>query len=202
MRKIGMFSIILLLCSSPAANATTLSFSVEVWHDSSIVSFGYDKAIPSQSAIKKQLLQNCQFEMAEIRLGSKAKAVNQSGATAGLGKVTSVALGKVYKGFQPLWGSEDDADPESWLSQFSRYYDYDGDNPTSVDTVFVAPCIFKGTINNLRTSSFYRFYVGDYRTDEYDINELKKNKWKLSLFDGSLGCSNYFQFDDLIGCGD
>ena len=203
MRKIGVLSIIfLLLGSNTAANATTLSFTVEVWHDNSIVGFDYDEAIPSLTVIKNQLLKNCKSEMVDIGLGSKAKAVNQSGATAGLGKVTGVALGKIYKGFGPSWGNEENADPQSWLSKFSKYFDYDDDNPTNVETIYVAPCIFKGSINNLRTSSFYRFYFGDYRTEEYDLNDLKKKKWRLSFFDNDLTCSNYYELNNLTGCND
>ncbi len=201
MRKIAFLLVLILpFSSSPIASAATLNFAIEVWSDDSVVSFEHDEVIPSQSTIKNQLLQNCRREITDIQVGSGAKAVNQSNATAGLGKVTGVAIGKVYKGLQPGWGAEEDADPEDWLNQFSEYYDYDGDNPTTVSTVFVTPCIFKGTLNNLRSSSFYRFYIGEYRTAEYDINELKKKKWRLSLFVNELACSNYYGFEDLIGC--
>jgi hypothetical protein len=200
-RKIVVFLVLILpFSSSPTAIAATLNFTLEVWSDDSVVSFEHDEIIPSQSAIKNQLLQNCRREITDIQIGSGAKAVNQSNATAGLGKVSGVTTGKVYKGFQPGWGAEEDADPVDWLNKFSEFYDFDGDNPTTVSTVFVAPCIFKGTLNNLRTSSFYRFYIGEYRTAEYDINELKKKKWRLSLSVNELACSNYFGFEDLIGC--
>jgi len=186
--------------STVPASAATLNFTVEVWSDDSIISFEHDEIIPSQSVIRNQLLQNCKREITDIQIGSGAKAVNQLNATAGLGKVTGVTTGKVYKGFQPLWGAEEEADPEDWLNKFSQFYDYDEDNPTIVSTVYVAPCIFKGTVNSVRTSSFYRFYIGEYRSEEYDINELKKKKWRLGLFVNSLGCSNYYGFEDLAGC--
>ena len=184
----------------PSANAVTLNFTLETWSDNSIVSFEYDESIPTPAAIKSQILQNCKTEMADIQLGAKARAVNQNNATVGLGKVTKVSVGKIYKGFQPGWTNEENADPESWLSRFTRYFDYDGDNPNSVSTVYFAPCIFSGSITNLRTSSFYRFYIGDFRTEEYDSNELRLKKWRLNFIDYSLGCDNYYEFDKLKGC--
>ena len=182
------------------ANAATLNVTVEVWTDEAVVSYSYGEAIPSQSTIGKQILQNCKNELEDIGLGSKIRGLNQSNATVGLGKITGVAIGKIYKGFAPGWGNEEYADPESWLSQFSKYYDDDGDNPNVVSTTYVAPCLFKGTISNLRTSSFYHFYIGNFETDEYDINDLKRKKWKLDLITKDLICSNYYEYDKLKGC--
>lgn len=193
----------LLLCFTPVASAASLNITIAVWSEDAKVSFAWDQVIPSQSSIQKQILQNCKKKISDIRLGSRVRAEAVPYKTAGLGKVTGVSIGKVYKGYMPGHTSQEYADPPNWLNRFTQYFEtYGGqiDPPNSVSTVFIAPCIFKGSMGNLRTYPFYRFYIGDLITDEYDIDELQSMKWKLSLTSSQVICENYYLWDELEGC--
>ena len=193
----------LLLGFTPVAFASSFNITIAVWTEEAKLSFEWDEVVPSQSSIQKQILQNCKNKISDIRLNSKIRAEAVPYKTAGLGKVTGVSIGKVYKGYQPGHTNKEYADPQNWLNQFAQYFKtYGGqiEPPNSVNTVFIAPCIFKGSIGNLRIHPFYRFYIGDLITDEYDINELQSMKWKLSLTSSQIICYNYYLWEELVGC--
>lgn len=159
------------------ASALTIQFTIEVnisqpsddESDSWLV--GPGESAPSLKTMQRIMLQNCRSYYEDFNVGSTIKAVSGSGSTVGLGKVTSVKLGKVYKKQITLYSGEDD-------------------DETIYDEYF-APCIFSGSIANLRSSSFYKFYIGSVRTGEFDSKYLAKKKWKLNLWISEISCGNY-----------
>jgi hypothetical protein len=160
-----------------SANATTMKITIEVnisqpsdeENDSWLV--GPDESAPSLKVMQKVMLQNCRSVYSDFNVGSTIKAVSGSGSTVGLGKVTGVKLGKVYKKQITLYSGEDDEE-------------------TTYDEYF-APCLFSGSISNLRGTSFYRFFIGSIRTEEFDSKYLAKKKWSLNLWISEISCGNY-----------
>ena len=178
--KALVLALVIALFPSPAF-ALTMKFTVEVniaqpsddESDSWLV--GPDESAPSLSFMKTKMLQNCKNEYRDFNVGSAIKAVSGSGATVGLGKVTSVKIGKIYKKQIRLYGNQED-DPEEEGTLYDEYF---------------APCIFSGSISNLRSSAFYKFYIGSVRTSEFDSKNLQKNKWSLNLWISEISCYNY-----------
>jgi hypothetical protein len=179
MRTNGTFSkalflaLVISLLPSPAY-ASTMKFTVEV-HIENGELYELGESRPSLASMQSQMLRNCKTEYENFKVGSTIKAVSGSGATVGLGKVTSVKIGKVYKKEIRLYGNQED-DPEEEGTLYEQYF---------------APCIFMGSIANLRNSAFYKFYIGSVRTSEYDSKNLQKKKWNLNLWLSEIYCGNY-----------
>jgi hypothetical protein len=149
--------------------------------------------------MQKDMLKYCKTEYEDFNVGSTIKAVSGSGGTVGLGKVTSVKIGKVYKKEIRLYGGDDLEEEEYGYDEDDaeeEEYGYDEDDAdeeeegTLYDEYF-APCIFSGSIANLRNSAFYKFYIGSVRTAEYDSKDLQKKKWNLNLWISEIPCSGY-----------
>jgi hypothetical protein len=186
----SLFGILVLLIGTFSgvsnANAANLTVSLEVWNDLSAVQFEEGETISPMVQIQKELLRNCKTEL-DYRVGSSIRAVNQSRATVGIGKITSVKIGKVYKANQPLYGTEEQVN---------------GDAPPSLNPTYISPCIFSGAVRNLRTASFYTFFIGDGQTEEYDSLSLSKNGWKLNLVLENIVCGNFQNLKIPRGCED
>ena len=169
MRRITIIAICFAILIGIPSNAfaASLQLNLTVWSDSAQLFIDEDEIIPSNKEIQTTLLQNCKTEL-EYRVGTKVRAINQAQATVGIGKLASVKIGKVHKAYAPTYG-------------------VDG---RKVYPVFFAPCIFTGTISNLRSANFYTFEIGGGVTGEYDNSELKKKKWKLNLVIEDIQCFN------------
>ena len=179
-------SLTILFGSSPNANAANLKVTLEVWNDLTAVQFDEGETISPMEVIKKELLRNCKSEL-DYQVGSSIRAVNQSRATVGIGKITSVKIGNVYKAIQPLYGTEEQVN---------------GDAPPSLNPTYISPCIFSGAVNNLRSANFYTFFIGDGQTGEYDSLSLSKKGWKLNLVLEDIACGNFQNLKIPRGCGD
>ena len=162
-----------------------LSINLEVWDDIASVQFEEGEMISSMDEIKKQLLKNCKTEL-NYQVGLKIRAINQARATVGIGKITSVEIGEVYKAFQPLYGTAEQVN---------------GDEPPSLNPTFISPCIFSGEISNLRSADFYTFYIGGAKTGEYDSVALRNESWKLDLVVEKVACFNFEKLNIPRGCG-
>ena len=192
----------LLITSSPVANAIDLNTSLEVWNELSAVQFEEGEMISPMAKIKRDLLKNCKTEL-DYQVGTTIRVVNQYQATVGLGKLTSVKIGKVYRAIQPLYGRtvEDDetATPQpktdEWVPSPAPRVEGPTLNPT-----FIAPCIFSGTVRNLRSAEFYALYIGGGKTGEYDSVTLRKKGWKLNLFLEQISCGNFRELKIPRGC--
>jgi hypothetical protein len=176
----------LLLGLPSNALAANLKLNIEVWSEDSALQLEQDETIPAMKEIQKTLLKNCKSELS-YRVGSKVRAVNQSGNTVGIGSLTSVKIGKVYSAIQPTYGTKDQVD---------------GVTPPNLYPTFFAPCIFTGSIINLRSANFYTLYIGNAVTSEYDVSEFKKINWKLDLFIEDINCYNYNELKIPRGCND
>lgn len=186
MKKSLAVAAILAICSNVLvmpASATTLSVTYEVWDTDVVINIEDGKPIPSASSIRNSLLWKCRNSLA-VRVGTQIRAVNQNGATAGLGRLNSVSIGKVTRGTQDFYALDEE----------------DNDGPSFTEVAFVAPCVFKGSVANLRRADFYRFTIGKASSEEFDSSELRRNKWKLSLLSANLFCPNYKGFERLRGC--
>jgi hypothetical protein len=184
MKKSLALAAVLAICSTVLAvpaSATTLSVTYEVWDTDVVINIEDGEPVPSASSIKRSLLWKCRNSLS-IRVGTQIRAVNQNGATAGLGRLNTVSIGKVTRGTQDF------------------YANFDEDEPTFTEVAFVAPCVFKGTVANLRKADFYRFTIGKGTTEEFDSSDLRRDKWRLSLLSANLFCPNYKGFERLRGC--
>ena len=170
---IGMQPFVGLSNASAVAMQVTIEVNISQPSDDENDSWliGPDELAPSLKTMQRVMLQNCRNYQGDFNVGSTIKAISGSGSTVGLGKVTGVKLGKVYKKQITLYAGEDDEE-------------------TTYDEYF-APCIFSGTISNLRSSSFYKFYIGSVGTEEFDSKYLAKKKWKLDLWISEISCGNY-----------
>ena len=154
--------------------------SIEVWDDSATVQFDPGETIWSMNLIQSDILNNCKKYL-DYGIGTRIKAIDQNGSTVGLGTITKVTIGKVYKGIQPLYGSEDEP---------------------ALHPTFVAPCIYTASIQNLRRANFYHFFIGNAATEEYDSKYLQSKKWKLALVISNFNCYNYEELNLPRGCSD
>jgi hypothetical protein len=179
-------SLVILIAASPSANAANLSVNLEVWSDLSMVQFDEGESIPPVAVIKKTLLKNCKSEL-DYKVGSRIRVLNQSRATVGIGALTSVKIGKVYKAIQPGYSTEEQINDEA---------------PPNLYPSFLAPCLFTGIVNNLRSANFYTLYIGDGVTAEYDSVNLRKNNWKLNLLVEDVNCGNFENLSIPRGCND
>ena len=179
-------SLTILFGSSPNANAANLKVTLEVWDTSAVVSFDEGGFIPSIDEIKKQLLRKCKTEL-DYQVGTSIRAVNQSQATVGIGKITSVKIGKVYKAIRPGYQTEEQVN---------------GVVPPDLDPSYISPCIFSGSVSNLRSANFYTFVIGVGETGEYDSLFLSKKGWKLNLVREDLVCGIFEDLNIPRGCSD
>jgi hypothetical protein len=186
MKKFTIFSIFFSLLFPSPAFAINMKFSIEV-HVANGDTYEKGESRPSIATMQKDMLKYCKTEYEDFNVGSTIKAVSGSGGTVGLGKVTSVKIGKVYKKEIRLYVVNDLEEEE---------YGYDEDDAEEEDEgtlhdQYFAPCIFSGSIANLRNSAFYKFYIGSVRTAEYDSKDLQKKKWNLNLWISEIGCYSY-----------
>ncbi len=174
MKKLMILTLFLTCLFPSPALATNMKFTIEVHVENGDV-YEPGESKPSLATMQKEMLKYCKAEYNDFNVGSTIKGVSGSGATVGLGKVTSVKLGKVYKKVIRLYGNQEE-DPEREGTLYDQYF---------------APCIFSGSIANLRKSAFYKFYIGSVRTDDYDSKVLQKKKWNLNLWISEIICYNY-----------
>jgi hypothetical protein len=116
----------------------------------------------------------------ESYLGSRIKVTSASGATAGLGNLTSVAATNIR------W-EVDSANTEDWLDEEDYPYENEEDDPTYVEegyeyVYFTADCAYSGTVT-LTKSNAYTIFIAGERGPEYSYAELAKKKWKVVLTD-------------------
>jgi hypothetical protein len=168
-----LLALVIALVPSPAY-AVAMKFTIEV-HIENGELYELGESRPSPASMQSEMLRYCKTEYEDFNVGSQIKAVSGNGATVGLGKVTSVKIGKIYKKEIRLYGNQED-DPEEEGTLYDQYF---------------APCIFSGSISNLRSSAFYKFYIGSVRTSEYDSKNLQKYKWSLNLWLSEISCYNY-----------
>lgn len=174
MKKVTILILFFTLLFPSPAFAISMKFTIEVHvQNGGVYEPGESK--PSLATMQKEMLKYCKADYEDFNIGSTIKAVSGKGATVGLGKVTSVKLGKVYKKVIRLYGNEEE-DPEEEGTLYDQYF---------------APCIFSGSIANLRNSAFYKFYIGSVKTAEYDSKDLQRKKWSLNLWTSEISCYNY-----------
>jgi hypothetical protein len=116
----------------------------------------------------------------ESYLGSRIKVTSATGATAGLGNLTSVVATNIR------W-DVDTANTEDWDSEEEYPYEYEEDDPTYIEegyeyVYFTADCTYSGTVT-LTKSNAYTIYIDGGRGPEYSYAELVKKKWKVVLSD-------------------
>ena len=119
-------------------------------------------------------------EQDDSYLGSRLKVTNASGATAGLGNLTSVASTNIRlernTASVPDWSGED------------RYpYESEEDDPAYIEDGYVyfefaADCIYTGGVTLVKSNA-YTIFIDGSRGPEYSHGELVKKKWKVTLVD-------------------
>ena len=118
----------------------------------------------------------------ESFLGSRIKVTSASGATAGLGNLTSVIATNIR------WEVETESIEEwDWDSGEDYPYEYEEDDPTYIEDgyeyiYFTADCTYSGAVT-LTKSNAYTIYIAGERGPEYSYAELAKKKWKVVLTD-------------------
>ena len=113
-------------------------------------------------------------------LGSRLKVTNASGATAGLGNLTSVASTNIH------WELNTESTPD-WSGGGEYPYESEEDDPAYIEdgyeyVSFTADCIYTGGVTLVKSNA-YTIFIDGSRGPEYSYGELVKQKWKVTLSD-------------------
>jgi len=113
-------------------------------------------------------------------LGSRLKVTNASGATAGLGNLTSVKSANIH------WELNTDNTPD-WNGDGDYPYESAKDDPDFIEdgyeyVSFTADCIYTGGVTLIKSNAYTLFIDGS-RGPEYSYSELVKQKWTVTLSD-------------------
>jgi hypothetical protein len=113
-------------------------------------------------------------------LGSRIKVTTASGATAGLGNLTSVKSTNIH------WELNPDNTPD-WNGNGDYPYESAEDDPNYIEdgyeyVFFTADCIYTGGVTLVKSNA-YTIFIDGSRGPEYSYSELVKQKWKVTLSD-------------------
>ena len=136
-------------------------------------------AILKKTSTKNSFNLGCK-KQDESYLGSRIKVTSASGATAGLGNLTSVVATNIR------W-EIDTANTEDWEGEGDYPFEYEEEDPSYIEegyeyVYFTADCTYSGTVT-LTKSNAYTIYIAGARGPEYSYTELVKKKWKVVLSD-------------------
>jgi hypothetical protein len=113
-------------------------------------------------------------------LGSRLKVTSATGATAGLGNLTSVVATNIS------WDVET-ANVEEWTSEEDYPYESEEDDPSYIEggyeyVFFTADCLYSGSVSLVKSNA-YTIFIDGSRGPEYSYTELAKKKWTVQLID-------------------
>ncbi len=113
-------------------------------------------------------------------LGSRIKVTTASGATAGLGNLTSLKAGNIH------WELNTESTPD-WNGDGEYPYESPEDDPAYIEdgyeyVSFTADCIYTGGVTLVKSNA-YTIFIDGSRGPEYSYSELVKQKWKVILTD-------------------